>query len=360
LALALLPDSTARAQVVAGNSSAASLSCHIYTLRIPEPIGDTLPAGPSIFYVFSIYDTGSTLVGIEPDFDALILEFDDPQVPALLDVRLWGLDAVDPGTLGAPLDFPEREVQDIGIELMPSGIPTLLGGPVTNSTVAHIDYANIVTRVFSFGVIDCPSTQFFSSSGGLTPAMWADLTAFGSTTPVGGKSRGQRYYVDDIRLENGSNSADSGSFDFLIDTGNTTTQISEPLAAALGINLGAVDDTICIGGASPDCTGGEVLNGYLIDRVAIRSSDATEEYVIDDPLVFVKPPPAFGGAADANIGTNFFETTSIIVDGPGQQLGIDKSIPVPEPGQLALLSSGVGLLLMLARRRARSPSEGAR
>jgi len=121
-----------------------------------------------------------------------------------------------------------------------------------------------------------------------------------------------------------------------------------------------VDDTICIGGASPGCTGGEVLNGYLIDRVAIRSSDATEEYVIEDPLVFVKPPPAFGGAADANIGTNFFETTSIIVDGPGQQLGIDKSIPVPEPGQLALLSSGVGLLFMLARRRARSPSEGAK
>jgi hypothetical protein len=340
----------ATAQVVNGNSKAGPLTTHIYTLRIPPPIGDTLPPGGEIFYVFSVFDTGSTLVGIDTTCDAPLLEFFNPLVPPLLDVRLWGLDRVDPVGLGAPLDFPEAEIEDIGVDVVPVGIPTLIGGPATNQTVADIDYATLVTRgPYDFcdapvpGYITSPSIEFFNAGdpNAPTPLMWADLVPFGSTAPApNGTSRGQRYYIADMAFENGVNSVDSTTHDFLYDTGNTTTQISEPLANLLGINLANVVDTITIGG--------ELLNGYLIDRASIASSSGPQEYVIQDPLVFVKPPPAFGGAADASIGTNFFETTQVLFDGPGARLGINK---VPEPSVTTALAAGLALLGCLARRR---------
>jgi hypothetical protein len=85
--------------------------------------------------------------------------------------------------------------------------------------------------------------------------------------------------------------------------------------------------------------------------VAIRSSDGTQEYVINDPLIFVKPSPAFGGAADANIGTNYFETTQVLFDGPGAQIGLNKAVPVPEPGRLVLLGAGLAFVLIVGRGR---------
>jgi hypothetical protein len=353
MAAAITPG-PAGAQTVSGNSKAGLLTTHIYTLRIPPPTGDTLPPGSEIFYVFAVFDTGSTLVGIDTLFDAPLLEFFSPAVPALLDVRLWGLDAVDPISLGGPLDFPEAEIQDIGVDVVPVGTPTLIGGPVTNEAVADIDYATAVTRgPYNFCdpgdpcEITSPSIEFFNAGDPNfpTPLMWADLVPFGSTAPApNGTSRGQRYYIAAMTFEHGGNSVGSTTHDFLYDTGNTTTQISEEVANLLGINLGAVVDTITIGG--------EVLNGYLIDRVSIQASDGTQEYVIENPLVFVKPPPAFGGAADASVGTNFFETTQVLFDGPGNRLGINKAIPLPEPGAGAL-ATGLGLLMVLAQRRLR-------
>jgi hypothetical protein len=353
LMAAVLAPEPAGAQTVNGNSKAGPLTTHIYTLRIPPPIGDTLPPGGGIFYVFSVFDTGSTLVGIDTTFDAPLLEFFNPTVPALLDVRLWGLDAVQPVGLGAPLDFPEAEIEDIGVDVVPVGTPTLIGGPVTNQTVADIDYTTSVTRGDYCSPNNCfvisPSIEFFNTGGpGIpSPLMWADLVPFGSTAPApNGTSRGQRYYVADMTFEHGGSSVDSTTHDFLYDTGNTTTQVTEGVANLLGINLAAVVDTITIGG--------ETLNGYQIDRVSILSSNGTQQYEIVNPLVFVKPPPAFGGAADANIGTNFFETTQVLFDGPGDRLGINKA--VPEPGGSVALVSGLALLAALHRRRMRGRS----
>jgi hypothetical protein len=101
---------------------------------------------------------------------------------------------------------------------------------------------------------------------------------------------------------------------FLYDSGNTTTQINQAVAATLGITASTpVADTILIGS--------EVLNGYVIDRVEIDADNGANMYVINNALVFVKPSPAFGGAADANVGASFFATTQVLFDGPLARLG---------------------------------------
>ena len=90
----------------AGTDEVGPLTTHIYTLRIPPPVGDTLPPGiggpGSIFYLFSVLDTGADRLGLS-SFDANFLDFFNPVVPFFLDVRLWGSNRIDPVGLGAPL-----------------------------------------------------------------------------------------------------------------------------------------------------------------------------------------------------------------------------------------------------------------
>ena len=152
----------------AGTGRNGPLAQHIYTLRIPNgechpnPAfaglcragGDTLPVGDPIIYLFSVFDTGSTILVVnnQPpgfgDTDLLGLcspanpnstssncDADDPltrdpNLPANLDVRLWGLGAVDPVTLGAPLDTPQREVTAVQVRPSFNVVPTLIGAPV--------------------------------------------------------------------------------------------------------------------------------------------------------------------------------------------------------------------------------------
>jgi len=124
-----------------------------------------------------------------------------------------------------------------------------------------------------------------------------------------------------MRIINGSNppveSPASGPisqpYRFLYDTGNFATQITEQVAGLLGITESTPpDDTQMIDGI--------VRNGYVIDRVEMDASNGSNTYVINDALVFVKP--SLGGSVDVNIGSNFFETTQVLVDLPLNRLGL--------------------------------------
>ena len=258
--------------------------------------------------MFSVFDTGSTAVLLNPETVSL-LQVNDPSVPDELDIRVWGLEAVDPVTLGAPLDTPEAEVEDkVPSQGTSDLVPNLLGGPLTNEILAYIDYTTDVSRTFYFGTLVCPDITFFEPGDSLIPMplYWVDLEPFGGTDPGSdGGSRGQRYYMRGMRFKNGANTVESPTSPtpistpnrFLYDTGNTTTQISEPLATALGIDLNTAtnppDDTITIGV--------ELLNCYNIDKVEIDADD---------------------GDRNANIGSNFFETTQVVFDGPQSRLGL--------------------------------------
>jgi hypothetical protein len=332
---------------IAGNGSVGPPACQIYTLRIPpansNDSGDTLPPGAdSLFFLFSIFDTGSAVVGLNPE-DAVILKFGDPAVPDLLDMRVWGLQAVAPE--GAPLSAPEAEVEDVQLRLgdHPS-VPTVIGGPVTSRVLGYIDYSISVTRNFSFGDKICPAISFFAPDEPGVPEPLYDvelmpLEPISDSSPIDGATLGKRYRIPSIRLlnntEDGEQTADGAQFSVLYDTGNTTTQITEEVAEALGIDLSLPDTEVTVRDANGQS---HLLNGYIIDRVEIAAIDGSYQYVINDPLVFVKLPPAPDappatalGGFDANIGSNFFETTQVLVDGPGNRLGLFVGVPNTPP-----------------------------
>jgi hypothetical protein len=340
----------AAATIITGTSRIGPRSIHIYTLRLPpgechpafppaqcEPGGDTLPVTLArIFYLFSIFDTGATKVlvnnevpGTESDADILDLCGplgnclpSDPDLPQILDVRVWGLDRVDPRTLGAPLDFPEGEVQGLTVGLTTS--PTLIGAPVAARILAFIDYRDSaeITRFYSFGTIRAPDIVFYESGdpGIPTPLFTADLARIGGfgTSPVDGASTGPRFELRGVAFRNGRRAVTDVTFPHLLfDTGNTTTQVTPSLALALGINpeLDPPDDTVDVQTPSGVVT----LRGYVIDRFELSSGDGSHQYMIADPTVFVNG--SLGGA-DANIGTNYFEQTQILFDGPNDELGL--------------------------------------
>jgi hypothetical protein len=313
---------------ISGNSKWGPLAYHVLTLRTD---GDTLPAGDGAVHLIPVFDTGGTYLRLGTvDRGDLSYSGDPP----LLDVRLWGLQSLRANPDGTiighdpvVIENPEAEVADINAEEPPTWEkPSLVAGPVPNNVVAYMDYTNVVTRISDSEAYQAPALSFFPNSfdpGIPPPRYYAKLEPFGSTTAPSPDvpTRGQRYYIRGMRFINGSNvvaSPATGTIAkpsrFLYDTGNTTTQISEDVASALGITTSTpVADTITIGG--------ELLNGYVIDRVEIDADNGANQYVINNALVFVKPYPAFGLAADANIGANFFETTQVLFDGPLARLG---------------------------------------
>jgi hypothetical protein len=235
-------------------------------------------------------------------------------------------------------------------------LPSLIGGPVTNEVLADIDYGRTVERDFLGGVIKSAAATFYEPGDPAipTPLFWVDLVPNGGVIPG---VTGHRYHFVNMRFINGGSTQTSAAWDILYDTGNTTTQVIPALATALGINLAAPpDDIVCLGASLPACTGGDLLDGYLIDRVEIDELGAgTRQYVIDQPIVFVQP--AGLGGKDANIGSNFFVGNRLLFDGPGSRLGLDAVGPVvglPEPSGIASLVAGLVLLAAVGRRRMRS------
>jgi hypothetical protein len=320
-------------------------ACHIYTLRIPAadapPVGDTLPRGQSLLYKTGIFDTGSTLVAINgidagpsgsPSFGLGLLE---ASVPSLLDIRIWGLQAVDPVGLGAPLDFPEAEVPTVKPRILGDSALTLIGAPVANQVVTYIDYTTPVSRNFTFPVIcaEGAAVSFFPDvNEAPAPLFSTDLEAFGATGPsiIDGATLGQRWYMTDMRFVRGSNVAEAGTLDehaadgvwrVLYDTGTRVTQVTTDFAE-IGLGIDLLSDPV-------DATLGN-LNGYRIDKMEIDANDGSRSYVLENPLVFVRrpaspgapPDAAFGGAADAILGSDTFQTTQVLIDGPSDQLGL--------------------------------------
>ena len=133
------------------NSKRGPLAYHAFTLRTQD--GDTLPTGADAFYRLPVFDTGGTYLRLGTlDRDALGYT----GTPPLLDVRLWGLQMVRAhpdgtviGHIPLVLEHPEAEVANVNLEEHPTWYwPSLLGGPVTNKTVAYMDYTHVVTRVY--------------------------------------------------------------------------------------------------------------------------------------------------------------------------------------------------------------------
>lgn len=310
------------------------LAWHIFTLHVPGSSDNALPPGPVNTYLFSVFDTGSAFVVLNP-YDADYLK----DSGGALDINIWGFSAVDPGlTRCIPIRFPEAE--DTNVNLLretDETKPTLIGGPLMNQAIAWVDYTTIVQRIYPFGTFRFPLITFFEAgdSGIPTPLFWADIQGSGipPTPPPQGADRGERYLINNMTFKNGSASVTSPAKStilpptgqrFLYDTGNTATQIGRNLATALGIDwttLPSGNPTIGrrINGVPT------VLNGYLIEKVEIEAADGSYTYVINNPLVFVFPSATIEGI-DANIGSNYFEKTQVVFDGPEDRIGFFKGV----------------------------------
>jgi hypothetical protein len=315
---------------------------HVYTLRIPpdqnNPIGDTLPAGSGFVFRFPVFDTGADQVVFGSSVDGGPSRMNYTGNPALLDIRIWGLQAIGPEVNGGiPGNNPEFEFHNVNLNEQPD-LPTLLGGPVPNQVVAYIDYTITVTRSFTNGsteTVKGPAITFFDPSDPSIPEplFSANVELIGSTIPSSPTTigKGPRPLLRNTRFVNTTDgtthSVESPASPttipsgkkFLIDTGNSTTQIGQNLAEALGIDYeNAVPvDTITIGG--------KTLKGFKIDRFEIHAANGSDKYEINEPLVFVWPEPTRFGV-DANIGGNFFEQTQLLVDLPGSQIGLFRGV----------------------------------
>jgi Bacterial surface protein, Ig-like domain/K319L-like, PKD domain len=348
----------------AGTEREGPLATHIYTLRLlsgncphpnpsspscisaGNPPGDTLPVGSGIFYTFGVFDTGSTVVLINNEpaniNDADLLDLCGPSgncslpsdatmtaqfLPTSLDVRIWGLDRVDPISLGAPLDSPEVEISAIQVRPTSGAFPTLIGAPVAARTVAHIDYTTIVTRNLSFGTIQAPDIVFFPDGDPQIPnAPFAfELIRRGSfTTALDGASVGPRFDMKRVRFDNQGDVLSDTNYEILYDTGNTTTQMTRVAASALGIDPD--NDTPADVFNINTVNGQQQVKGFIIDKFAMTTDDGINRYSISNPLVYVRddltnpPRPPFPSGIDVVVGSNYFDQQQVVFDGPNDRL----------------------------------------
>jgi hypothetical protein len=343
----------------------------IYTLRLPpnqchpNPAfnpqcagewGDTLPVGPDIYFVWGVFDTGSSIVMInnfgsgDDSSDSEILRLcgptgncfapdpgdpdaditdTDPYLPLDLDIRIWGADVVTPA--GAPLDHPQAEVESIQVRPSYGEAPTLIGAPVASRVVAYIDYTNPLPEPWNAADI----TFFEPNSPDIpVPVLVVPLERHGNYgSALDGASVGPRYFINNVRFARGGDFVTDDDFDVVFDTGNTTTQITEEVASALGIdphNDPPVDQF-----SVNTVSGPASVKGYIIDSFELISTDGSDAFSLLSPLVYVREPLPGQNPGDPPrspfpfgqiiVGSNYFERTQILFEGPNDSLGIFES-----------------------------------
>jgi len=310
---------------------------------------DVLPAGATDYYVFTLFDTGSTRVYFD-NSTAATLGVSNGMVT---DIRINGLGAIDPVTLEAPIYAGQAQAEVAGVPVsLPASPPdiTLIGGPVTNEVMAVIDYSTLITRgpYAHLGGADVtgPDIMFYSETAtpSFIPAIDLSLQAFGNT----GAGLGQRYWMYDVSFNNGASSVASlaagdmtGTHTrFLYDTGTNVTLIRDIWAATLGLT-GPADFAMTVDGA--------LLSGYYLDSITMTGVGGTYT-VLGAPVLVTSS--VLGGSADAIIGSNLFASSRLLFDGPGSTLSIEgpSEAAVPDPGS-SLLLLGIGLAGLRACRK---------
>jgi hypothetical protein len=302
-------------------------------------LGDVLPLGTTDYYVFTLFDTGSTRIY----FDANTAANLGVANGLVTDIRINGMGTIDPGSLYAPIYSGQAQAEVLAIPVSLLASPpnrTLIGGPVTNFVKAVIDYTTTITRgpyPYLGGNVEGPDITFYPAGGdvGYTPTITLGLQAFGTTSPDD-PGKGQRYYMYNVSFNEGANSVfsppngDLGgtSTRFLYDTGTTPTMLRRPLADALGLTGKPWEFQVTVGGI--------LLDGYNLDSITMTGVAGVEGTytVLNAPVVVTDD--VMGGAADARIGSNLFSQAKLLFDGPAATLGISvpstNNAPVADAG----------------------------
>jgi hypothetical protein len=343
----------------------------------PGPSEDIYPVGGTgcsypCSYLFSLFDTGSNVVEIDPTLTNFLNLQTTPNPLWDVDVRINGLGAVD-ASLNAPYGAPGTPggaqahsgvlrvaprttiVQEDDTQTDTSGNPLvppsyvkhdyiLVGTPVTNKVVARIDYTNKITKgPWTFAAapftITAPDIQFYQAGDPSIPipTLTLFLEGFGSAATNATGWVDQRYFLQNVTFTKGSSSVyDEQTLTnpkrFLFDTATTFTVISQTMANLLGANP-----------ASPDmgagCSSNNPANFVQLDSfrvVGMNSSKQLATYKINncevcvdvagtviktnyqDPANPTGPPRK----VDAVIGSNLFDQVKVLWNGPNRSLGI--------------------------------------
>ena len=315
--------SSAQTHVVDGAGHIAGpLPVIFYALT--EPTGrDVYPLGDGGFSLFGLYDSGSTKVRINaspppnrvagPNWnnsDTGHLRLSGIQT---VNLRLNGLNArlsdgnIPIGPSGSNFE-PQVEVRNIAVK--PERVDvTLIGAPVINQLVAHIDYTRTISD--PSGVKGPYIDLYWPNDSRIPrPALMLQLEKFGNPVSTDGATAGHRYLLRNMTFKQGNNAVSDReqAFKFLFDTGTTITIVNNRIANVLG--LAAMS-------ASFNCYGGR-NNGYTIDSVMMSGTQGT--YQIHHAAICWQDSATRNH--DAVIGSNFFDQVELIIDGPQQLLGI--------------------------------------
>jgi hypothetical protein len=332
----------------------------------------------SLLYLFGVFDTGSSVVlindsnrdGTFSDAQTLALcrpnepcEIPDPPNPPMpptrppndglhdrflplqLDVRIWGLGAVDPMTTGLPIDTPQFEAAGLQVRPYLTG-QTLIGAPVAARAIAMIDYSVTVSRSFDFTpapgretTIEAPDITFYRPGDPMIPnaPYIFSLTSYGmfgsrASGAADGASIGPRFLMRSASITHNGRTASGSTLRILYDTGNPTTQVSETVAQALGIQLGSTPavDRITIGTVD----GRDVqMSGYQVDRFELVTADGANRFVVNKPMLYVRPNRADGSSPfpdhiDVLFGSNYLWQRRVIFNGPASTLGMFNVNPI--------------------------------
>jgi len=284
---------------------------------------DIYPLGEGSIALYGLYDTGSTKVRIsnasenrlthqnwgKSDVDHLKL-----YKVETVNIRLNGLQKEDLNgnvPIGPPgsENVPQVDVANIAVKPEEVGL-TLIGAPLVNRVVTHINFSNKIIGLFS--KIETIEINLYNPNDPRIPSfdIALRLEPFGNLVSTDGATPGYRYWLRDVAFQNGTRtvSDQDNMFNFFFDTGTNLTIVNNAIAEKLGLTANS---------GSFNCFHGQ-NNGYFIDTVTMVGTNGSYE-INNIPICWKEDAIEVG---DAVIGTNFFDQVQIVVDGPNTTLGI--------------------------------------
>jgi hypothetical protein len=348
----------------------------IYALADQATGQDIYPLGPNAFFLFGLFDTGSTKVRIYNELPYYYQVYGDPNSglicrspnrltdgnffnsdanilgltgPTIVRLRLNGLSVIDPVTLTAPIGPPGTggapQVELAGVEVRPepsSPDPTkkldvtLIGIPAIHQAAVKIDYTKYVERsgfrnkfypgmnpgnsglagFQEFDKVFGPDIIFYAPNDPLIPFpnLFLELGRWG--TP-------QRYCLKKVTFLKGSlrvKDADlPNNMIVQYDTGTTITIINDYVAAQLGLVAGSGTFDVWAPGDH---------KGYVLDQVTMDGPDGT--YAVNNACVVWDQSRIQAAAVVAAVlGSNFFDQVPVLFDGTRNRLGIGPPTATP-------------------------------
>ena len=315
-----------------GDPSQTGLLIPVYMGIVNRTTGDLLPAGTAGFPVVGIFDPGSNSVYITSDTrpngftdqtpsDAVRLGVTQAQEVTfrLTPVDLAPTPETAPmGASGSPT-AAAAELASVRIRVDAGRDLSLAGAPFVTTHIGYVDYA-VGVSIPGSQEIGAWSRYFLPGAPGVPLAdVEIPMVRFGATTPTApaGFSWAQRFLLQGVTFYHQGNRvghAVAGSNDqMFFDPGTRQTMISDAVANALGLTTPLLDD----------CGTGV----FRVDSIALVGPGG--RYVVSDAIVCRNDAgmAQVGGGnpperSEAIIGASLFRRMAIVVDGPGNRLGI--------------------------------------